>query len=113
MQLEDYFEFLSPDEIKIKGHRIWLQDVLYEYIYREQTAEELHQRFPTLTLEQIHATILYYLHNKGVMDKYMADWLAYCRRSREEARKKDPAFYEKMARLKEEGKAKRQRGQAG
>ena len=72
MQLEDYFEFLAPDEIKIKDHRIWIQDVLYEYIHRGMTVEELVERFDTLTLEQIHAVILYYLHNKEAMDKSLA-----------------------------------------
>src|SRR5262249_28268442 len=53
MQLEDYFEFLGPNEIKIKDHRIWVENVLYEYIYRDQTVEELVQRFDTLTMEQV------------------------------------------------------------
>ncbi len=32
MQLEDYFDFLAPDDIRIKSHRIGIEDVLYEYI---------------------------------------------------------------------------------
>jgi hypothetical protein len=28
MQLEDYFEFLDPDDIRIKGHRIGSDDVI-------------------------------------------------------------------------------------
>jgi uncharacterized protein (DUF433 family) len=104
MQLEDYFEFVAPEEIKIKGHRIWMQDVLYEYIHRGMTVEELADRFDTLTLEQIHAVILYYLHNKETMDKYMADWLEYCRKSREEDVRRRPEFYEKLRRLKTEQK---------
>lgn len=32
MQLEDYFDFLAPNDIRIKGHRIGIEDVLYEYI---------------------------------------------------------------------------------
>jgi len=28
MKLEDYFEFLSPDDIRLKGHRIGIDDVL-------------------------------------------------------------------------------------
>ena len=104
MQIEDYFEFLDPDEIRIKGHRIWMQDVLYEYIHRGMTVEELAERFDTLTLEQIHAVILYYLHNKEKMDKYMADWLEYCRKSQEEDMRKRPEFYEKLRRLKAEQK---------
>jgi hypothetical protein len=40
MQLEDYFDFLRPDDIRIKGHRIGIETVLYEYIHRAKTAEE-------------------------------------------------------------------------
>lgn len=32
MQLEDYFEFLSPDDIRIKGHRIGIDDVIKYYL---------------------------------------------------------------------------------
>jgi len=110
MQLEDYFEFLGPDEIKIKGHRIWIEHVLYEYIHRAMTVEELVERFDTLTKEEILATLLYYHHNKEAMDKYVADWLEYCRTSREEDMKRRPEFYEKLRRLKAEQQAKRQVG---
>src|SRR5437588_7302668 len=100
MQLEEYFDFQAPDDIRIKGHRIGIESVLYEYIHRRQTPEEIARRFETLTLEQVYATILYYLHNKEAVSKYLADWLEYCHRSREEAQRKDPEFYEKMRRLK-------------
>jgi uncharacterized protein (DUF433 family) len=106
MQLEDYFDFLDPNDIRIKGHRIGIESILYEYIYRAQTAEEIAKRFDTLTLEEVYATILYYLHNKEAVSKYVADWMEYGRRSREEDRQKHPEFYEKMRRLKAEGKAK-------
>jgi uncharacterized protein (DUF433 family) len=105
MQLEEYFEFLGPTEIKIKGHRIWLEHILYEHIHRAKNAEELLERFDTLTPEHIYATLLYYHRNKGAMDKYLADWLEYCRTSLEEDRKRRPEFYEKMRRLKEEQQA--------
>ncbi len=64
MQLEDYFDFHAKNDIRLKGHRIGIESVLYEYIHRAQTPEEIVTRFPTLSLEQIYATILYYLHNK-------------------------------------------------
>jgi uncharacterized protein (DUF433 family) len=108
MQLEDYFEFSGPNEINIKGHRIWIEDVLYEYIHGGMTVEELAKRFPTLTLEQIHAVVLYYLHNKEAMDKYLADWLEYCRLSREENVREHGAWYERMRRLKAERGAQQQ-----
>lgn len=60
MKLEDYFDFLADDDIRIKNSRM-VKSVLYEYIYRGQTAEQIAERF--LSLEQIHATTLYYLSN--------------------------------------------------
>ena len=102
MQLQDYFDFLAPDDIRVKGHRIGIESVLYEYIYREQTAEEIAQRFDTLTLEQIHATILYYLQNKEVVGRYMAEWLEECRRTREEQQRAHPEFAAKFRKLKGE-----------
>ncbi len=39
MGLNEYFDFLAPDDIRIKGHRIGIETVLYEYLYRERTPE--------------------------------------------------------------------------
>ena len=102
MQLEDYFEFLAPNDIRIKGHRIGVQDVLYEYIHRKQTPEEINVRFPTLTLEQIYATILYYLRNKEQVDKYVADWLEFGRRMREEQHRNPSPAILKLRKIKAE-----------
>ena len=102
MQLEDYFDFQAPNDIRIKNHRIGIEMILLEYLHRRRTAEEIAQEFNTLTLEEVYATILYYLHNKEAVEKYLADYLEYGRRSREEARRKDPEFYERMRRAKEE-----------
>jgi len=102
MQLEDYFDFLAPDDIRIKGHRIGIESVLYEYLYHQQTSEEIVQRFPTLTLEQVYATILYYHHNKERVAKYIADWLEFGKKAREEqARNPSPAI-QKLSRIKAE-----------
>ena len=43
MQLEDYFDFLAPDDIRIKGSRVGIESVLYDYIYREQTPQDIQQ----------------------------------------------------------------------
>jgi uncharacterized protein (DUF433 family) len=102
MQLEDYFEFLAPGEIKIKGHRIWIEHVLDEYIHHGLSLEELVKRFDTLTREQILAVLLYYHHNKEAMDTYLAHWLDYCRTSREQNMRENAAWYERMRRLKTE-----------
>ena len=41
MQLEDYFDFLDPNDIRIKGHRIGIESVLYEYIHHSRTPEQI------------------------------------------------------------------------
>jgi len=82
MQLEDYFDFLDPADIRIKGSRIGIEHVLDEYIHRCQTPEQIAQRFETLTLEQVYATILYYLHNKETVGKYVTDWIEWGRKMR-------------------------------
>ena len=82
MLLEEYFDFLAPDDIRIKGHRIGIETVLFEHIYRQRTPEEIQQSYPSLTLEEIYATILYYLHNQTEVDRYMADWLEWSHQQR-------------------------------
>jgi len=34
MQLEEYFNFLAPLDIRLKGSRIGIETILYLYIYR-------------------------------------------------------------------------------
>ena len=58
----------------------------------------LQRRFPTLTLEQIYATLTYYLHNKDKIDAYLADWIEFGEQMRAEQAKNPPA---PMARLRQ------------
>ena len=66
-QITDYFNFLTPGDIRLKGSRIGIETILYEYIYSDHTPEEIAQIYTSLTLEQVYATILYYLQNKEVV----------------------------------------------
>jgi uncharacterized protein (DUF433 family) len=84
MHLEDYFNFLAPDDIRLKGSRIGIESILYEYIFREQTPPEIVQRFPTLSLEQVYATILYYLHYKEEVSAYLTNYLEWSHRAQKE-----------------------------
>ena len=69
-KLEDYFEFDSADDIRIKGHRIGIEDILNYYL-EGYNPEEINNNLPTLTLEEIHATITYYLHNRAQINRYL------------------------------------------
>jgi uncharacterized protein (DUF433 family) len=89
MQLEDYFNFLAPNDIRIQGTRIGIETILYEYIYKSRTAEEIQQTYYSLTLAQVYATILYYHHNKEAVSQYIADWLEFGHQQRK-AQKLNP-----------------------
>ena len=71
MRLEDYFEFLAPDDIRLKGHRIGIETLLFDYLEMGLSAEEIALRYPTLSLEQIHATLAYYWRNQAEIDAYL------------------------------------------
>ncbi len=86
MQLEDYFTVFAPDDIRLKGTRIGIETIFYDYIYRARTAEEIAQTYSSLTLEQVYATILYYLHNREAMDRYLTDWIEHGEQMRAEQR---------------------------
>ena len=99
MQLEDYFDFLAPDDIRIKGHRIGIEDVLYEFIFNAKTPDEIQRRFLTLTLEQVYATITYYLHNKEKIDAYLTEWIEFGERMHAEQEKNPPPALVRLRQL--------------
>ena len=101
MRLEDYFNFLAPNDIRIKGSRIGIETVLYDYIHRGMTPEEIDARYWSITLEQVYATILYYLHNKEEVSQYLTDWIEFGNRMREEQEKNPPPVILRLRRLRE------------
>jgi uncharacterized protein (DUF433 family) len=90
MELESYFDFLAPDDIRIKRTRIGIKTILYEYIHRSQSPEAIAARYPSLVLEQVYATITYYLHNREAVSAYLEEWLdtaGGCAKHRNEIRR--------------------------
>ena len=85
--LEDNFMFLAENDIRLKGTRVGIETILYEYIYNSRPPEVIADHYYTPTLEQIYATILYYLQNQEKVGTYLEDYLEYCRKAREEQAK--------------------------
>ncbi|GET43584.1 DUF433 domain-containing protein [Microseira wollei] len=112
MQLEDYFDFLAPNDIRLKGSRIGIETILYEYIYRARTPEEIANIYTSLTLEQVYATILYYLHKKEEVRKYMADWLEWGHKMREEQKRNPPPVVQRLMKIKAAKEAMRKASNA-
>lgn len=71
MELTGYFEFIGEDAIRITGTRVGIETVLRDY-GEGASPEEIVLRYPTLSLEQVHATITYYLANREKVETYLA-----------------------------------------
>jgi len=106
MQLEDYFDFSDPDEIRLNGHRVWIQHILRPYIERGESAEQIARNLPSLSLDKVYATILYYLLNKEALTKYMANLDAELERQRQAQPPPSADFLARYNRLKAEMQAK-------
>ena len=98
MQLEEYFNFLAPDDIRLKGTRVGIETILFDYLFQAKTPEEIASTYPSLTLEQVYATILYYLHNKEAVSAYLTEWIEWADKMREEQRLNPHPATEKLRR---------------
>lgn len=76
MLLEDYFDFLDKDDIRVKGTRVGIEIILDDYL-TGSSPEEIATRYISLSLEQVYATITYYLHNRSQIEAYLEDWRNY------------------------------------
>jgi uncharacterized protein (DUF433 family) len=100
MNIEDYFDLIEANDIRVKGTRVGIESILYEYVHREQSPEAIAERFPSVTLEQVYATILYYLQDRAKIETYLADWLTFGRRKRAEQAVNDHPALVRLRNLK-------------
>jgi uncharacterized protein (DUF433 family) len=98
--IAEYFNFLSPEDIRLKNSRIGIETILYEYIDCGHSPEEIAQTYQSISLEQVYATILYYLQNKEIVSAYMKNWLEHGHRMREQQRLNPPPVSEKLRQLR-------------
>ena len=56
---------------RVGSTRVSLDSLVY--LFREgMSAESMVESYPTLTLEQVHGALAYYLHNQQEIDSYLA-----------------------------------------
>ena len=70
MDVRDYFDFIDETSIRIKGHRVYIDEVLEKRLQGREP-EEILRHFPKLPLEKIYATLLYYEANKTEVEAYL------------------------------------------
>ncbi len=89
--LEENFAFLADNDIRVKGTRVGIETILYEYIHNSKPPEVIADHYYySLTVEQVYATILYYLQDQEKVGTYFDDYLKYCQTAREEYEKNPP-----------------------
>ncbi len=76
LNISEYFDFFDADDIRIKGTRVGIETVLEDYL-NAMSPEEIAVRYPVLTLEQVYATITFYLHNQCDIERYLDRWRQY------------------------------------
>lgn len=114
MQLEDHFDFLAPNDIRLNGTRVGIETVLYDFLLRSRTPEEIADAYPTLTLEQVYATITYYLRDKGRVEAYLEEWIEHGRRMWAEQERNPTPVMRRLRQLRaEQEAAKRSALEAG
>lgn len=98
MQLETYFDFLSPEDIRIKGTRVGIEIILSDYL-DGYIPEEIARRYPAVSLEDIYAAITYYLHNQTSMDAYLEAWREHSKRMHKQQEEDLPDVVERLRRI--------------
>jgi uncharacterized protein (DUF433 family) len=78
-----YLDHHADDDIRVKDTRVGIEHLLSAY-NDGFTAEELAIQYRTVTLEQVHGVIAYYLGNKAAVDDYLERWQRGCEERRAE-----------------------------
>ena len=69
--VDAYLELVSPDVIRVKGHRIGLEHIVERY-QEGYSAEQIADEYPGVGLPAIYAIIAYYLHHTDMVENYLA-----------------------------------------
>ncbi len=70
LDLTGYFDFLSPDVIRVRGHRLGIEHILNQYL-GGLSPGEIAAEFPGLPVETVYAAITFYLTNRAELDHYL------------------------------------------
>ena len=89
----------------LRGRVVGIETILYDYIYRSRSPEDIVAQYPSLTLEQVHATITYYLHNKEKVTAYLVNWLENANRRWEEQNRNPSPAIQRLRRIAAERQA--------
>lgn len=95
-----YVEPTAEGSWRVAGSRVSLDSVVYAY--REgRSPEQIRADFPTLSLEQVHGALAYYLRHQGEVDHYLEEQSALHERLRAENELKNPDLVQGLRAVRE------------
>ena len=101
----EYLEFLSPDEIRLKGHRIWLEHIVAR-ARQGMSATDIVADLPTLTVDEVQAVFAYAETHRSEVDAYMARHAAFlAEQERRSEQAPVPSVIARLRRLRDSLKA--------
>jgi uncharacterized protein (DUF433 family) len=86
---------------RIIGTRVSLDSVVYAYL-RGASPESIQRSFPSLTLEQVHGSLAFYLSHKVEIDEYLVAGEAEFGKLNQVSHERHADWYEKLRRAREE-----------
>ncbi|MEX2169827.1 MAG: DUF433 domain-containing protein [Pirellulales bacterium] len=84
------------DVYRVVGSRVSLDSIVHAY-WNGQTAESIAQSFPSVSLEQVHGALAFYLAHQQEIDAYLEASRSDFETMRDQSRRQDPMFYQKLA----------------
>jgi len=105
--LEDYFDFLAPDDIRVKETRVGIETILWDYLELGLFPEQIAARYRTLSLEQVYATITYYWRNREQVEAYLRAVETEIERQRQEQERHPPPAVQRLRELLRQREQKR------
>jgi uncharacterized protein (DUF433 family) len=97
-----YLEVVTNNDIRVKSTRVGIELILSAYLSGNQP-EEIALEYPTVSLEQVHGVIAYYLRNRSETDAYLQNWLKEARLQRKmQASGNEPAVIGRLRKLAKE-----------
>jgi len=99
----EYVTF-ENDAYHIKGTRVSLDSLVYAY-HRGASPESIQRSFPSVTLEQVHGALAFYLAHKSEVDTYLASGEADFEKLSQLSRETHSDWYDKLRRVRDEALA--------
>jgi len=90
-----YVEQTPQGGWRVSGTRVSLDSVIQAHL-AGRSPEAIVGDFPTLTLEQVHGAIAFYLHNRPELDQYLKEQQARWEQLRQESEAQNKGLLDRL-----------------